>query len=103
MVKLIILFRQPDIQTPGYEQYYNDFLIKLDHLPGMRRKAVCNVYSGPGGFVPYRAVVEAYFEDSAALQSALVSPPGVEAGRALLDFAREDAITLFAEVMEEAY
>jgi uncharacterized protein (TIGR02118 family) len=103
MVKLIVLFRQTESQPPDYEQHYNDFLIKVDHLPGMRRKAVSSVYSGPGGFIPYRAVVEAFFDDPPALQSALISPAGVEAGHALLGFAGADAITLFAEVMEEAY
>lgn len=103
MVKLIVLFRQTDTHSEAYSQHYNDFLIKLDSLPGMKRKAVSSVYSGPGGFMPFHAVVEAYFENPAALQSALLSPQGVEAGQALVDFAGVDAITLFAEVMEEAY
>jgi uncharacterized protein (TIGR02118 family) len=103
MVKLIVLFRQPDVPTPDYEAQYNDFLIKLDRLPDLRRKAVCNVYAGPGGAAPYHAVVEAFFDDAAAMQSALTSPPGVEAGQALLAFATADAITLFSEVMEESY
>jgi uncharacterized protein (TIGR02118 family) len=103
MVKLIVLFRQTDIQKPDYDQGYNNFLIKVDHLPGMLRKAVSHIYAGPGGFVPYHAVVEAYFENPAALQAALTSPPGVEAGNALTAFAGADAITLFAEVLEENY
>lgn len=103
MVKLIVLFRQSDVPAPGYDQQYNDFLIKVDRLPGMLRKAVSNVYAGPGGFVPYHAVVEVYFENPAALQAALTSPPGVEAGNALNAFAGANAITLFAEVFEENY
>lgn len=103
MVKLIVLLRQTNAHDAGYDQQYNDFLIKLDRLPGMRRKAVCSVYSGPGGATPFHAVVEAYFEDPAALQAALISPAGVEAGQALLTFAGADAITLFSEVMEESY
>jgi uncharacterized protein (TIGR02118 family) len=103
MVKLIVLFRPVEIPAPGYDQQYNDFLIMVDRLPGMLRKAVSNVYAGPGGFVPYRAVVEAYFESPAALQAALTSPPGVEAGNALIAFAGADAFTLFAEVLEENY
>ena len=103
MVKLVVLFRQPDAAPLDYDQHYNDFLMKIDHLPGMRRKAVSNVYAGPGGFVPYRSVVEAYFDTPGALQAALISPPGVEAGSALNAFAGADAVILFAEVLEENY
>jgi uncharacterized protein (TIGR02118 family) len=103
MVKLVVLLRQTDTRAASYEQQYNDFLIKLDRLPGMRRKAVCHVYAGPGGFMPFHGVVEAFFDNPAVLQSALTSPAGVEAGQALLAFAGADAITLFADVMEESY
>ncbi len=103
MVKLVVLFRQPDASIQDYDQRYNDFLMKVDHLPGMLRKAVSSVYAGPGGFVPFHAVVEAYFENPGALQAALTSPSGVEAGNALNAFAGATAITLFAEVLEENY
>lgn len=103
MVKLIVLFRQTDVVPPNYEQNYNDFLILVDKLPGMVRKSVSTVYSGPGGFVPYRAVIEAFFETPGALQAALTSAAGIDAGNALINFAGADAITIFAEVMEENY
>jgi hypothetical protein len=103
MVKLIILFRKADTPVADYDGQYNQFLIKLDRLPGMSRKAVCHVYSGPGGFMPFHGVVEAFFDNPAVLQSALTSPAGVEAGQALLAFAGADAISLFADVMEESY
>ena len=103
MVKLIVLLRQTDIHNPEYETGYNDFLIKLDSLPGMLRKAVCSVYAGPGGPAPYHSVVEVFFADPPSMQAALTSPPGVEAGHALNAFAGADAITLFAEVLEESY
>jgi uncharacterized protein (TIGR02118 family) len=103
MVKLIVLLRQTDIEKPDYDQGYNDFLMKIEHLPGMLRKAVSQVYAGPGGFAPYHGVVEVYFEDPAALQAALSSPEGVDAGNALIAFAGPDSITLFADVLEENY
>jgi hypothetical protein len=103
MVKLIVLLRQTNVRAPDYEAGYNDFLIKVDRLPGMLRKAVCGVYAGPGGPAPYHTVVEAFFPDPPTMQAALLSPPGVEAGQALNAFAGADSITLFAEVMEEVY
>ncbi len=103
MVKLIVLFRHADEHHRDYDEQYNEFLIKLDQLPQLRRKAVSTVYSGPGGFIPFHAVVEAYFDSQADLQAALASEVGVEAGRILLHFAGPDSITLFAEVLEETY
>lgn len=103
MVKLIVLFRQTDAHSHDYSQQYNDFLMKLEKLPGLRRKAVSSVYAGPGGFAPFHAVVEAFFDNRIALQEALTSEPGIEAGKSLLHFAGPDSITLFAEIMEESY
>lgn len=102
MVKAIILFRQGS-RPAIYDQRYNDFLMKLEALPGLRRKSVCNVYSGPGGSTPYRAIVEVFFDDRPSLEAALTSPPGVEAGRLLRDFAATDAVILYADAMEESF
>ncbi len=103
MVKLIVLFHRADIHTPEYGEQYNTFLMAVDKLPGLRRKTVANVYAGPGGFTPFQSVVEAYFDNHAAMQAALTSPPGVTAGKLLLGLAGGDAITMFAETMEESY
>ncbi len=102
MVKLLVLFRA-GAHSPQYDEGYNDFLMKLERLPGLRRKAVSTVYAGPGGRMPFGAVVEACFESRAALEAALTSPAGVEAGQALLSFAGPDAVILFADVMEESF
>jgi uncharacterized protein (TIGR02118 family) len=102
MVKLIVLFRA-GTHSSNYEERYNEFLMSLEQLPGMRRKSVSNVYAAPGGMAHYRDVVEITFDDRSALEAALTSPAGVEAGNRLIRFAGPDAITLFAEVMEEDY
>ena len=101
MVKLIVLFRQIEEPPAEYDQGYNQFLILLDHLPGMRRKAVNTVYAGPGGPAPFGAVIEILFDSPTALQAALTSPAGIEAGLYLLEFAGENAVTLFADTLEE--
>jgi uncharacterized protein (TIGR02118 family) len=102
MVKLIVLFRA-GTHSVTYQQQYNEFLMLLDQLPGMHRKSVSNVYAGPGGPPQYRDVVEIYFDDRTSLEAALTSPAGIVAGSRLLRFAGPDAISLFAEVMEEDY
>jgi len=103
MVKLIVLFRDADEYRRDYDEHYNEFLMKIDRLPRMRRKTVSETYAGPGGFVPFRAMVEAYFDSRGDLQAALTSEAGIEAGRVLLQFAGPDSITLFADTQEETY
>jgi hypothetical protein len=98
----MVLFRA-SARAAERDERYNDFLMKLETLPGIRRKAVNVVYSGPGGVTPYRVVVEALFDDRAALEAALTSQEGVEAGQLLLDFAGPDAEILFANAMEESF
>src|SRR5574341_1009071 len=103
MVKAIILFRQMGKQSPVFDADYNDFLMKMEALPGLRRKSVSTVYAAPGGMIPFGAVVEVTFDDHAALQAALTSPPGVEAGNLLNTLAGPDAMILYADVLEESY
>ncbi len=102
MVKLIVLFRAGK-RKPDYEERYNNFLMSLERLPGIRKKVVNNVYSGPNGLVPFREVIEVFFDDRTALEHALISAPGIQAGEALVAFAGPDAVTLFAETMEEGF
>lgn len=99
MVKLILLLRQG---VTGDGEAYNDFLMKLEALPGLRRKAVSDVYGSMRGPSPYATVVEATFDSREAMEAALVSATGVEAGHALLSFAGQDAIVLYADTLEES-
>jgi uncharacterized protein (TIGR02118 family) len=105
MVKVIVLLQEPErtIRPNDYATQYNGFLMLLEHMPKLKRKAVCSVYAGPGGMAVYNAVVELYFETREDMQAALTSPEGVEAGQALLKFAGTQAIMLFADVLEESY
>jgi len=102
MVKLQILFRTGQ-RSESYYDSYNRFLIKLDQLPGLRRKTVSSVYGAMGGRIPFDTIVEAYFDDQATLEAALTSEPGSEAGRLLIEFAGPDALALYADVLEESY
>lgn len=102
MVKLVILFRAGTTAAADVEKY-NEFLMGVDHLPGLRKKAVNVVYSGPGGFRPFERMVELYFDDRSALETALTSPVGVETGNQLHHFAGPDALSLFVDVLEEEY
>lgn len=101
MVKLVIILRAG--ARAHAAESYNDFLIKIDALPGMRRKSVSTVYGAAGRPSPYSTLIEATFDSRAAMEAALTGPAGIAAGNALLQFAGPDAITLFADVLEEEY
>lgn len=102
MVKLVILFRA-GTNSPEYDEKYNDFLMSLDALPRVRRKAVSSVYGAPNGLMHYRDIIEVYFTSRTDLEAALTSEPGIQAGTLLARFAGPSVVTLFAEVMEEDY
>lgn len=99
MVKVIILLRGGADADPRY----NDFLMKLEALPGVRRKAVSTVYGARSGKIPYSAVVEVTFESRGALEAALTGEAGIAAGKLLAAFAGPDALVLYADTLEEAF
>lgn len=100
MVKVVILLRAGLSTT---SESYNDFLMKLDALPGLRRKAVSDVFGSMSPSTPYTTIIEAVFDSRQAMEQALTSPEGAAAGRALQRFAGPDAVTLYAHSLEESY
>ena len=99
MVKLMILFRKSS--DASFQDRYHQNLALMEKMPGIRRRAVSIVHGSPEGTAPFERVLELYFDDRDTLQAALRSPEGQAAGRDLMEFARHDAIVLFADVYEE--
>ena len=56
MVKLQVLFRTGQ-RSEAYYESYNRFLMKIDELPGLRRKSVSSVYGAMGGAIPFDTIV----------------------------------------------
>jgi uncharacterized protein (TIGR02118 family) len=100
MVKLSILFRQPESHDE-FETFYNANLALMERIPGVTRRQVNMVFGAPGGPSPYYRVLELYFEDYEALDSAMRTPEGEAAGRHLMMHAAELADMFFSEVYEE--
>ncbi len=100
MVKLTLLFRQPQDET-SFETRYNENLMLLEKFPGLRRRQACVVLGGPGGKSPYYRILEFYFDDFAALDAAMLSPEGRAAGSDLMQYAGERVELIFSEVFEE--
>lgn len=100
MVKLTLLFRQPTDEV-AFEPRYNMNLSLLEKMPGLRRRQACLVLGGPAGKSPYYRILEFYFDDFPALDAALLSPEGREAGADLMQYARSDVELIFSEVFED--
>jgi len=100
MVKLLLLFKQPaDLAT--FEDRYADNLGLLERMPNIRRRQANMVLGGPLGRSPYYRLLEFYFDDYAALDAALTSPQGVEAGKDLMAYAGHLVELLFVDVFED--
>lgn len=101
MVKFMIVFRKP-IRVEDFENQYNDLLALVERMPDIQRRQVVSVLGSPTGESPYYRVLEVYFESQEAMQAALLTKAGQEAGAELMKFPKNSFDTIFAEVYEEA-
>ena len=98
MVKLSILYHQPADES-AFELRYNQNLALMEQLPGIRRRQACVVLGGPAGRSPYCRMLELYFDTYPALDEALRSAQGQQAGADLMQFAKDSEL-IFSEVYE---
>jgi uncharacterized protein (TIGR02118 family) len=101
LVKFAILFRKP-ADPEAFEQRYTEFLALIERMPDIQRRQVNSIFGSPLGEAPYFRILEVYFNDSAAMNAALRTPAGQEAGGDLLKFGRGAFEMFFAEVYEES-
>lgn len=102
MHKLILVFRPPLDPTTFEQRWSEEFVPVAERMPGLRRVALARTYGGPAGPTDVYLIHEFYFDDAEALRRAMLSPEGVEAGRALMGFAARQVSLAFAEHLEEA-
>lgn len=100
MFKFMIIFNQPS-NIAEFENGYNDLLALVERMPDIRRRQVINVLGSPLGQSPLYRILEVYFADQAAMEEALKSPQGQEAGGELQRFQPGSFDLVFAEVYEE--
>jgi uncharacterized protein (TIGR02118 family) len=100
MVKLTVLYRTP-AKVAGFEDWYVGNLILMEKLPGIIRRQANVVLGSPGGKSPYLRILELYFETFEALDQALISQEGRNAGADLVKFMGKDCEMIFSEVFEE--
>jgi uncharacterized protein (TIGR02118 family) len=81
MIRLTVLYGQPD-DTEAFDRHYRDVHIPLaKKLPGLRRYTVSRGVAVAFGEDPAYLVAELDFDDLAALQAGMGTPEGQEAGR----------------------
>lgn len=102
MHKLMLLFRVPDDVLEFEKNWSEIFVATAERMPGIVRVAVTRVYGGPTGEGNLHMVHEFFFQNSEALQAAILSEQGQRAGQALLSFASDLVTIVFAEHLEEA-
>jgi len=100
MVKLVLLFKQPDDEN-AFEEGYVDNLALLERLPGIIRRQANMVLGSPYGKSPYYRILELYFNDFDALDAAMTSPEGREAGQDLVRYAGDSVELIFVDVNED--
>lgn len=99
MYKLIILFDQPPDPLafiPGWQT----FLQMAEQMPGLRRETVSLIEEAIYGETPPFKIHEFHFDDRAALDAALASEVGQQAGEWLHQFTNGNFTLLIATHQE---
>ena len=87
-VKLTVVYGTPD-DKDGFDKHYADVHMPIvERWPGVERTEVAKVSGGPmGSESPYHLITEIYFADEDALNAALGSDAGREAGKDFMGIA----------------
>jgi uncharacterized protein (TIGR02118 family) len=101
MHKLMIVFHSSEDPLTIESQWSEEFVARTEQMPGLRRVSVSRVVGGPGGALDLHLVHELFFDDLQALENALASEQGQEAGKALISFAKDNVSVYFARHLEE--
>lgn len=98
VVKLTVLFGQPE-DPEAFEEYYtNSHLPLAAKIPNVRRFESGKMNAVDGGESPYYRIAELWFESAERMGEAMSSPEGEAAGADLPNFATGGAKFLFSEV-----
>ncbi|MBA4494214.1 EthD family reductase [Paenactinomyces guangxiensis] len=94
MVKMLVLFSQPEDPEAFDDIYFNEHVPKIMKIPGLQKAEFTRLSSSPllalqgGDFTPpYYLQVDLIFKDAENFQQAMLSPEGQEAVAHVLQFA----------------
>lgn len=99
MVKLVVLYGQPDDPT-AFEEHYTSVHVPLaTEIPGVSRfEASRGVGTPDGGQSPYFRMAELWYESQDALESSMASEQGQAAVNDIPTFATGGATVFVAAV-----
>ena len=99
MVKLTVLYGNPE-DPAAFEEYYgNTHMPLVDKIPNFQRYEAARIVATPDGTEPpYYRIFEIYFDDMERLQSSLSTPEGQAPPNDLPNFATGGAKLFISEV-----
>ena len=99
-VKLTIVYGTPD-DAAAFDKHYDEVHTPIvKRWEGVQRIEIAHVTGGPGGSPsPYHLITEIYFGDEAALNDALSSEPGREAGKDFMSIAPQGSFMTVSEIV----
>jgi len=100
-VKLSVVYGKPD-EPETFDKHYHDVHMPMvGRWPGVERVEVAKVSGGPmGSPAPYHLITEIYFADEGALNEALGSEAGREAGKDFMEIAPPGSFMTVSEIVE---
>jgi uncharacterized protein (TIGR02118 family) len=99
-VKLSVVYGTPEDAAAFEKHYFDVHMPIVARWPGVERTEVARVSGGPmGSASPYHLITEIYFGDEAALNDALGSEPGREAGKDFMTIAPPGSFMTVSEVV----
>ena len=98
-VKLTVVYGTPD-DGDVFDKHYQEVHVPIvERWPGVERIEVAKVIGGPGGSPsPYHLITEIYFADNDALNAALGSEAGREAGKDFMQIASPGSFMTVSEL-----
>jgi uncharacterized protein (TIGR02118 family) len=101
MVKLVVLYNQPDDPAAFDAHYFNKHVPLVEQIPGLMRNEVAKGVGDPfGGPSAYYLIAELHFESADALQSAMGTQEGQATAADLGNFAQAGATLFIADIVD---
>lgn len=102
MYKFVTIYRKVDDEQKLEDFFSGTHLPLAESLPNLQRREVSRITRKPGGPSRYHLMLELYFADEIAFQTAVFSETGVQLIQALKPWADAKLITwFFAESFAE--
>ena len=100
MHKLVILVEPLD-DWAAFDEQFPEFLHRAEQMPGLLKEAISQVERPLYGSLGFTRVYELFFETNQAIQEAMASPVGQEAGRLLQAMTQGKMVLFLADHQED--